>query len=85
MNFEEAQQKIMQLKHKPNNTIMLQVYGLFKQATVGDTNIERPGVFDLKGKAKWDSWQSMYGMSSDEAIIKYINLVQSLIDTIGLE
>ena len=75
----------MLLKHKPNNTNMLQVYGLYKQATVGDANIERPGVFDLKGKAKWDSWQSMHGMSSDEAIIKYINFVQSLIDTIGLE
>ena len=23
---------------------------------VGDVNIDRPGMFDLKGKAKWDAW-----------------------------
>ena len=29
----------------------------------GDCNTERPGMFDLKGKAKWDSWNSKKGMT----------------------
>jgi len=30
---------------KPSNDELLQLYGLFKQATVGDVNTERPGLF----------------------------------------
>ena len=41
----------------------LEVYALFKQGKVGDVNIERPGMLDLKGKAKWDAWDSKKGMS----------------------
>ena len=33
------------------------------QASEGDCNTERPGMFDLKGKAKWDSWNSKKGMT----------------------
>jgi len=28
-------------------------YGLFKQATIGDVNTDRPGMLDFVGKAKW--------------------------------
>lgn len=41
----------------------LAVYSLFKQATVGDVNTERPGMFDFQGKAKWDAWKAREGMS----------------------
>lgn len=32
---------------------LLQLYGLFKQASVGDNNTDKPGMLDFKGKAKW--------------------------------
>ena len=38
-----------------NDIIFFQIYALYKQATVGDINTERPGMLDFKGKAKWDS------------------------------
>ena len=41
----------------------LDIYALFKQATVGDVNTSRPGMLDFKGKAKWDAWESKKGMS----------------------
>ena len=34
----------------------LEVYSLFKQATVGDCNTKKPGVLDQKGRAKWSAW-----------------------------
>mmetsp|Transcript_6245 Transcript_6245/g.20909 ORF Transcript_6245/g.20909 Transcript_6245/m.20909 type:complete len:91 (-) Transcript_6245:140-412(-) len=34
------------------NDEQLELYGWFKQATVGDCNTERPGMFDLKGGYK---------------------------------
>jgi diazepam-binding inhibitor (GABA receptor modulating acyl-CoA-binding protein) len=41
-------------------------------------NTERPGMFDLKGKAKWDSWKSFDGVSTDEAKQRYIALYEEL-------
>uniref|UniRef100_A0A8C5LKA1 ACB domain-containing protein n=1 Tax=Leptobrachium leishanense TaxID=445787 RepID=A0A8C5LKA1_9ANUR len=50
----EAAEYIMKLKTKPTDDGMREIYGLYKQATVGDINIYSPGVLDIKGKAKWD-------------------------------
>ena len=55
------------------------IYGLFKQATVGDINTERPGMLDFKGKAKWDAWNSKKGISQDEAKQAYIELINDLL------
>ena len=60
-----------------SNEDKLEFYGLFKQATVGDTNTERPGMFDLKGKAKWDAWKAKEGMSQDDAKEAYIAKVRA--------
>ena len=57
---------------------MLEVYALFKQASVGDCNTERPGMMDFKGKAKWDAWNGKKGMSKEDAEAKYIALVEEL-------
>lgn len=36
-----------------NNDDKLKFYSLFKQATVGDVNTERPGFFSIVEKMKW--------------------------------
>lgn len=43
----------------------LALYGLFKQATIGDVNIENPGALDFVGSAKWNSWKSYEGLSKE--------------------
>jgi acyl-CoA-binding protein len=43
--FETAQQKLKTLKSKPSNTILLEFYALYKQATMGDVQGARPGCF----------------------------------------
>ena len=58
---------------------------LWLQVTVGDCNTARPGMFDLKGKAKWDNWNSRKGMSKEEASTKYIKLVEDLVAKYGLK
>lgn len=47
--------------------------------------LDRPGMLDLKGKAKWDAWSSKKGTAKDAAKEAYINKVQALIDSIGLK
>lgn len=59
----------------------LAIYGLFKQATIGDCNTSRPGMLDFKGKAKWDAWDAKKGMSQEDAKIAYVDLLIEL----GLE
>lgn len=47
--------------------------------------IDRPGMLDLKGKAKWDAWNSKKGLSQDAAKEAYIKKVEELINSIGVK
>ncbi len=73
------------LKEKPTDAEMLEIYGLFKQASVGDVNTDRPGTFslDLKGKAKWDAWNAKKGLSTADAEAAYIAKVEQLKEQYG--
>ena len=44
----------------------------------GRTNTGRPGMFDMKGRAKWDAWDKLRGMSKEAAMQAYIDKVTSL-------
>ncbi|KNE61845.1 hypothetical protein AMAG_07121 [Allomyces macrogynus ATCC 38327] len=74
--FTQAAEEVKSLAYQPSNDELLELYALFKQATVGDNTTARPGMFDLKGKAKWDAWAAKKGLASDEAEAKYIALVE---------
>jgi diazepam-binding inhibitor (GABA receptor modulating acyl-CoA-binding protein) len=78
MNFEEAAEAVKLLRNTPNDNVLLELYGLYKQSTVGDINIPRPGFWDLTGKAKWDSWKSYEKLPSAIARDNYITLVTIL-------
>lgn len=82
--FLEAAEKVKNLKTKPNDSEMLELYGLYKQATVGDVNTECPGMFDMKGKAKWNAWLSRKGLGKEDAEKQYVLVVSRLIDIYGL-
>lgn len=45
---------------------------------MGDVNTSRPGVFDLKGKAKWDAWDKQKGKDKETAQKDYIAKVAEL-------
>jgi len=76
--FNTAADEVTKLNSVPSNDEKLAVYGLYKQGTVGDCNTERPGMFDLKGKAKWDAWNALKGKGKEEAMTEYIALVEKL-------
>ena len=75
--FESAAERAKELPHQPND-VLLDLYGLFKQATTGDVTGEKPGMFDFKGAAKYDAWERRRGMTRDEAMQAYIDLVDRL-------
>jgi len=76
-DFEAAAERIKPVTG-PNNEEMLQLYGLYKQATIGDNNTPKPGMLDLKGKKKWEFWNDRKGMSAEDAMKAYIELVEQL-------
>jgi len=82
--FEQAREEVQNLKSKPNNTELLKLYGLYKQATEGDVTGERPGTFDIKGQFKYDFWKRFAGKSSEEAMSAYIELVATLKEKYGM-
>jgi len=83
--FLKAAADVKKLKAKPTDNEMLELYGLFKQATVGDVNTDRPGFMDFTGKAKWDEWSKRKGLTKADAEKQYIVVVQRIIDTYGLQ
>ena len=78
-DFEAAAQRAQQLPSKPSNTVLLQLYALYKQATEGEVSGTRPGGFDFKAIAKYDAWKSLTGLSQDEARQQYVALVTELV------
>lgn len=75
--FNKAAEEVKTFKNLSNEQ-MLQVYSLFKQATVGDCNTDRPGLLDQKGRYKWDAWNALKGKSKEDAETAYIDLVEEL-------
>ncbi len=76
--FQDAKARVEKLQSRPSNDQLLDLYGLFKQATDGDASGPRPGLLDLKGRAKHDAWAKRKGVSKDDAMKKYVALVDAL-------
>ena len=82
-DFTAAQSRVLELPRPPSTDEMLELYALFKQATVGDANSKRPGVLDFKGRAKYDAWAERKGLSSEVAMQTYVDLVAKLVKKYG--
>ncbi|EEA07414.1 acyl-CoA binding protein, putative [Cryptosporidium muris RN66] len=60
------------------NDELLELYGFYKQATVGDcitTSTSLLSVFSMKDKAKSKAWSALRGMKPEHAADKYIELI----------
>ena len=77
--FETAAKRVQDLKKPPGNDELLKLYALYKQATAGDVTGSRPGIFDLKGRAKFDAWAGRKGMAADAAKTAYVALANKLL------
>ena len=76
--FEQAVAESKELPEKPSNDVMLQLYALYKQATIGDVNIDPPGSFDFVGMAKYNTWSRLAGTPKEQAMKDYVLLVEKL-------
>lgn len=79
--FEQAQIDVKTLTKRPGNDDMLALYAHFKQASAGDVSGSRPGMFDMVGRAKYDAWAALKGMTPEAARQAYVNKVNELLKT----
>jgi acyl-CoA-binding protein len=80
--FQAAADKVNNLPGDQAAKYMTELYGLFKQATEGDVNMQ-PGEVDPNAadnadgnpgmsQAQWDSWNQFKGVAEDEAKRRYV-------------
>jgi carboxylesterase len=66
------------LRRSPGEAVLLQLYALYKQSSIGDARGDRPGTLDVVGRAKFDAWASRTGLSQEQATSEYVALVMQL-------
>ncbi len=76
--FIQAQEDVKQLPERPGNLTLLRLYALYKQASEGDVQGDKPGFTDIVGKYKYDAWAALKGTAQDAARQQYVELVESL-------
>lgn len=76
--FEKAKDDIMGLAERPDNDTLLRLYALYKQGSEGDVSGPKPGFFDFVGSAKYEAWEKLQGMTSEQAMKKYVDEVKRL-------
>lgn len=77
--FEAAVAGSKQLSSRPDNSTLLKLYSLYKQATDGDAPATSDaGMFDIVAKAKYSAWDELRGKSSEVAMEDYIALYEGL-------
>ncbi|MEO6800903.1 MAG: acyl-CoA-binding protein [Rhodanobacter sp.] len=77
--FDQAAQDVQHLGKRPDNDTLLKLYALYKQGTEGNLARTQPGFFDFVGTAKHEAWTQLNGVSEEEAMRRYIALVQQLL------
>jgi diazepam-binding inhibitor (GABA receptor modulating acyl-CoA-binding protein) len=82
--FLESVDKVVNLKQKPDDDELLILYGLYKQSIYGTCNIEKPDFYKFTERKKYDAWNSLENMDSEDAKKQYIREVKLLIMKYGL-
>ena len=77
--FTVAAERIRRNAVKLTEEQMLTLYGLYKQATVGDCTLPEPSLLDFKGKAKWIAWNERKGLTKEVAKKVYVSCVEEFI------
>ncbi len=82
--FIEAAKILKKLSESPGLSTLGELYGLYKQATIGDINIHQPSMIFILETQKWEAWNTYKNMDRHTAEISYITLVNELIQKYGV-
>ncbi|KAG4136568.1 hypothetical protein ERO13_D07G014100v2 [Gossypium hirsutum] len=78
-DFQEYANKAKTLPPSTKDADKLILYGLYKQAMVGNVNTDRPGMLSPTDRAKWDAWKAVEGKTKEQAMTEYIAKVKEFL------
>lgn len=76
--FNIAAYLVRGILNRINDTLLVQLYGYFKQAREGNIAFSKPSILNMRGRKMWDAWKSNENMSKGHAMEKYIEIVYGL-------
>lgn len=89
MNLEKFNSAVSFVRQPPSDTPIpstneqkLQMYGLYKQATVGQCGQHggsQPWAVQIEARAKWDAWNNVQDMCAETAREEYIKVLDSIV------
>lgn len=77
-DFKASVERMNAASTAPSQVDQLKLYGLFKQANLGDNTGKRPGLTKVRERAKFDAWAANKGLAKEEAMRQYMELVEKL-------
>ena len=72
------------LNQSPTNNELLSLYKYYKQSVVGNNDTTKPGLLNIRAKAKWEAWTSVKDLSKHNSEVEYIKLVNEMIKKYGV-
>jgi len=79
--FEQSVQLIKTKISPTSNEDLLTLYGLYKQITQGNCTTPQPWAVQVEHRARWDAWFACSNMNKNEAMQKYIQKVNDLMQS----
>lgn len=73
--FNEAANYLQSVHNCVDQSILLKLYGLYKQSTVGKCSVQKPSFFKFQDRSKWNSWNDLGDMSKHKAMQQYVNVI----------
>lgn len=75
--FKEAAERIKNSNIKLSNDQQLKLYALYKETLFGPCTDDAPPIYEITGRAKWESWKALGNISAAAAANAYIELVNN--------
>ena len=82
--FLTAAEYAIKLNQSPTNDELLSLYKYYKQSVVGNNDTPKPGLLNIRAKAKWEAWTSVKDLSKHNSEVEYIKLVNQMIKKYGV-
>ncbi|XP_009248147.3 acyl-CoA-binding domain-containing protein 7-like [Pongo abelii] len=83
-DFDMVTEDVRKLKTRPVDEELKELYGLYKQAVIGNINIECSEMLELKGKAKWEAQNLQKRLSEEDMMSAFISKAEELIEKYGI-
>jgi len=71
MDFEAAVERVRSSSAETTDEVKLELYALYKQASVGPCHTKQPWAIQVVERAKWEAWRALGDMDRAAARQRY--------------